>query len=155
MREIVRHPGAVVILPLLDTKDGVRIALIRQYRASLGREIVELPAGTLEPMEPPADAAARELAEETGYEAAELVALAKFYTTPGITDELMWAFVARGLRHVGQRLQPDESLTLSVVTAAEAIASIDRGDLVDAKSIATLLLAARRGLLGPPFSPPA
>ncbi len=183
-RDVVRHPGAVVILPILDGPpragdwapgagegpaadpnlsgspggggpqshsiaigDSKHVVLIRNFRVSVERELIELPAGTLEPMEKPEDCAARELVEETGYEAATIQPLGRFYTTPGVTDELMWAFAATGLRHVGQRLQPDERLTVYPVPAPEALAMIDRAQIADGKTIATLLLAARKGLL--------
>lgn len=146
-REVVRHPGAVVVLPLLEEQSARSVVLIRNERMSVGRALYELPAGTLEPMEKPEECAPRELAEETGYEAATITPLGRFYTTPGVTDELMWAFVATGLRHVGQRLEEDERLTVHPVPAPEALAMIDRGELMDGKSIATLLLAARRGLI--------
>ncbi len=92
-REVVRHPGAVVIIPVLDDH---RVALIRNYRIALGMTVFECPAGTLEPPEPPETCASRELIEETGFRAATLIPLGWFYTTPGLTDEKMYAFVARG-----------------------------------------------------------
>ena len=143
-REVVRHPGAVVILPVLD--DG-RIVLIRNHRPSLDRPLYELPAGTLEPPEEPLACAGRELIEETGYQAATIRPLGRFYTSPGLSDELMWAFVATGLSHVGQRLEPDERLTVHPFAAAAALGMIDSGDLVDGKSMLTLLWAARKGLI--------
>ncbi len=143
-REVVRHPGAVVILPILD--DG-QIVLIRNHRPSLDRPLFELPAGTLEPPEAPEACAARELIEETGYKAATIQPLGRFYTSPGLSDELMWAFVASGLTHVGQRLEPDERLTVHPFPAAAVLGMIDSGDLVDGKSMLTLLWAARRGLI--------
>jgi ADP-ribose pyrophosphatase len=146
-RDVVRHPGAVVILPLLETPDGPRVVLIRNDRIALGKSIHELPAGTLEPMERPEDCAPRELAEETGYEAATITPLGRFYTTPGLTDEVMWSFVATGLRSVGQRLEPDEHLTVEPVRVPRAFEMIDTGELMDAKSMLTLLLAERRGVL--------
>lgn len=143
-REIVRHPGAVVILPVLD--DG-RICLIRNYRPALATEVLELPAGTLEKEEAPEVCAGRELIEETGFRAATLTPLGRFYTSPGLSDELMWAFVARGLSHVGQRLEDDERLTVAPTPLDEVLAMIDRGELLDGKSIAMLLLARRSGLI--------
>lgn len=145
-REVVRHPGAVVLVPILGEGAGRRLVLIRNERVSIGRAIYELPAGTLEPLEKPEECAPRELAEETGYEAATIEPLGRFYTSPGVTDELMWAFLATGLRHVGQRLQPDERLTVHPVPVDEALAMVDRGELMDGKSMAALLLAARRGV---------
>ena len=143
-REVVRHPGAVVIIPVLDSGE---IALIRNFRLALETTLLECPAGTLEPPEPPETCAARELVEETGYRAATIVPLGWFYTTPGLTDEKMHAFLARGLEPVGQDLQEDECITVSPVAADEAFAMIDRGEITDAKSMLALLLARRRGLL--------
>lgn len=146
-REVVRHPGSVVILPILESPSGLQIVLIRNTRIALGACVFELPAGTLEPMEKPEECALRELAEETGYEAATIRPLGRFYTTPGMTDELMWAFVATGLRAGRQRLEPDESVTVEPVPAARALEMIDSGDLHDAKTMLTILMGARRGLL--------
>ncbi|HSW46678.1 MAG TPA: NUDIX hydrolase, partial [Phycisphaerae bacterium] len=84
-REMVVHPGAVTILPLLSAEE---VVLIHNTRFTVGRELLELPAGTLDPPESPIDCAARELEEETGYVAGRLEPLCEFYTTPGFTDEL-------------------------------------------------------------------
>ena len=91
IREVVVHPGAVVVLPFLD--DG-RVVMIRNRRFAVDETLWELCAGTLEPGEDPAVTAARELVEETGYEASSIEALTTFYTSPGICDERMYAFVA-------------------------------------------------------------
>src|SRR5204862_8019410 len=88
------------------------------------------------------------LEEETGFRAATLDPLTRFYTTPGMTDELMWAYIARDLTPVGQRLEPDERMTVHAMDAPGALAMIGSGELMDGKSIQTLLLAWRRGLLG-------
>jgi ADP-ribose pyrophosphatase len=143
-REVVRHPGAVLIVPVLDSGE---IVLIRNYRIALRQTILECPAGTLEPPEPPETCAARELIEETGYRAATLQPLGWFHTTPGLTDETMHAFLARGLSPVGQDLQDDECITLFPVPADESFRMIDRGEIRDAKSMLALLLARRLGLL--------
>jgi ADP-ribose pyrophosphatase len=145
-REVVRHPGAVCILPLLDSPR--RVVMVRNQRIAVGSRILELPAGTLEPMEKPEECAPRELEEETGYAAAHLAFLGKFYTSPGMSDEMMWAFVATGLRHVGQRLEAGEDMSVETVEPDRALAMIDSGEIVDGKTVATLLLAQRRGLLG-------
>jgi ADP-ribose pyrophosphatase len=143
-REVVRHPGAVVIVPVLD--DG-RIVLIRNRRYAVGTTLWELPAGTLEAGEDPAHCAARELTEETGFRARTIDPLGSFYTTPGLTDELMHAFCARGLTEVGQALEPGEEIEVHPVPRADAIRMLDDGDLMDAKSMLALLLAQRRGFL--------
>lgn len=150
-REVVRHPGAVVIVPLLDRgpggEPGAHVVLIRNRRIALNQTILECPAGTLEPPEPAESCAIRELAEETGYRCATVEPLGWFYTTPGLTDEKMHAFLATGLEPVGQELQEDEEITVEVVPIRRAFTMIDTGELTDAKSMLALLLAQRRGLL--------
>lgn len=144
-RQMVRHPGAVVIVPLLDSGG---LVMIRNLRAASRGWLLEFPAGTMEPPEPADQCAGRELIEEGGYRATKLVSLGWFYTTPGLTDERMHAFVATGLTHVGQELQADERIVVEHVPVAEALRMADSGELLDGKSIVALLLAHRRGLLG-------
>jgi len=143
-REIVRHPGAVVILGLAE--GGV--VMIRNHRAAVDRELWELPAGTLEPREAPEKTAARELEEETGYRPGRVERLGEFYTTPGLTDELMRAFVATDLEAVGQKLEAGERIEAEVLPSARVMELVDAGELMDGKSLAALWLAQRRGLLG-------
>ncbi|MEE8460170.1 MAG: NUDIX hydrolase [Phycisphaerales bacterium] len=140
-REVVRHPGAVLIVPQLD---GNRLALVRNYRVAVKQRLWELPAGTLEPGERPQIAAGRELEEETGYRAAVIEHLGDFYTSPGFCDELMRVFTAERLEFVGQRLEPHEDIEVGVVTVDEAIAMIDDGRIIDGKTIAALYLWMRR-----------
>jgi ADP-ribose pyrophosphatase len=148
-REVVRHPGAVVILPILAGGDsGPQVILIRNWRISVEDWVYELPAGTLEPGEDPANTAGRELKEETGFTAARIDPLCRFYTSPGLTDELMWAYAATGLTQGSQELELDERVTVHPTPVARALAMISTGELADAKSILTLLLAKQRGLLG-------
>lgn len=147
-REVIRHPGAVCILPILG-EIPPRIVMIRNHRFTIDAELWELPAGTLEKGEDPAYCAARELEEETGYHARNIIPLGTFLTTPGMTDEVMHAYAATGLTHVGQKLEPDERIQPELVTASNVFTMLDRGELRDAKSIVTLILAQRRGLLGP------
>jgi ADP-ribose pyrophosphatase len=146
--EVIRHPGAAVILPLLEAGAGLRIVLIRNQRVAVGAAIWELPAGTLEPPEAPEACAARELVEETGYQAATILPLGRFYSTPGMTDEVMWVYWATGLRQVGQRLEADEDMTVEPLAPRRVLEMIDGGEIVDGKTIASVLLAQRRGLLG-------
>lgn len=154
-REVVRHPGAVVIVPILDApiagspnRQEVRqVVFIRNWRLSLERWLDELPAGTIEPGEPPEVCAARELEEETGYSAGRLIHLASFCTTPGLTDELMHAYAAFDLTPVGQDLELDERVTVHPRTVPETNALIRSNRLADAKSLCALLIAARKGLL--------
>ena len=140
-REVVRHPGAVLIVPRLD---GDRLALVRNYRVAVMQRLWELPAGTLEPGEPPEIAAGRELEEETGYRAARIEHLGDFYTSPGFCDELMRVYTAEKLEFVGQRLEPHEDIEGGVVTVDEAMAMIDDGRIIDGKTIAALYLWMRR-----------
>lgn len=135
-RLVVRHPGAVVLLPLLD--DG-RIVLIRNRRFTIDRVLLELPAGTLEG-DDPAEAARRELTEETGYQCAHLESLGSFYASPGICDEVMHAFVARGLTEGAQALDPTEEIEVVPMTMTEIELAIRTGELIDGKTLATLML---------------
>jgi len=140
VRETVLHPGAVVIIPVLD---GPRLVFVRQYRRAIGRELLELPAGTLKAGERPRACARRELEEETGWRARSLQRLAQFYAAPGFISEQMSLFVARGLRRVRARPEPDELVTPVVLPLATAIAKIHSGVICDAKTIIGVLLAQR------------
>jgi ADP-ribose pyrophosphatase len=145
-REAVRHPGAAVVLAL--TADG-RVIFERNYRAVLADFLLELPAGTLDEGESPADCAARELTEETGYTAARIEPLTDFYTSPGVLDERIWAFVATGLSPGQTNLDAGEQIEVELVDYGEAVAMCLDGRCRDAKSIATLLTyesQRRRGM---------
>ena len=139
-RDIVRHPGAVVIVPLLD--DG-RVCLIRQFRLSVKQTLIELPAGTLEPPEPPLACAQRELIEETGYRASRIEQVHAFYLSPGILDERMHLFLARGLTAGDPKREAGEEIDNWLVPLEEAVAMIFRGEIQDAKTIVGLLWAER------------
>ncbi len=139
-RDIVRHPGAVVIVPLLD--DG-RVCLIQQYRHSVKETLIELPAGTLEPPEPPLACAQRELIEETGFRAARIEQVHAFYLSPGILDEKMRLFLATGLTAGDPQREAGEEIDNALVPLAESVAMIFRGEIRDAKTIVGLLWAER------------
>ncbi|MEC9372377.1 MAG: NUDIX hydrolase [Planctomycetota bacterium] len=143
--EVVRHPGAVVVLGILE--DG-RVTLIRNRRPAVGKTVWEAPAGTLEPEESPSVCAKRELREEAGFEAGRIVRLGEFFTTPGMTDERMHAFAALDLREVGQALEGGEEIEVELIDGREAIAMVERGELDDAKSMLAVLMAERAGLIG-------
>ena len=137
VRETILHPGAVVVAPLLH--DG-RLVFVRQYRRSVDRELLELPAGTLEVGESPERCARRELEEETGWRARHLRRVGQFYAAPGIISEQLTLFVATGLTQVGARPEPDELLTPVTLSLTRAISSIRSGAICDAKSIIGVLL---------------
>jgi len=139
-REIVRHPGACVILPLLD--DG-RVCLIRNWRVAVNQTLIELPAGTLEPPEPPAETAKRELIEETGYRAQKIELLHAFFLSPGILDEKMHLYLATGLTAGETALEEGEEIENLLVPWDEAIAMIFRREIQDAKTIVGLLWVDR------------
>ncbi|GJM18788.1 MAG: ADP-ribose pyrophosphatase [Phycisphaeraceae bacterium] len=146
-RLIVRHPGAVVILPILETPTGPEIVYVRNERHALGAWLDELPAGGLDAGEDPEFAARRELREETGFAAATLIPLGRFHTTPGVTDELMYAYAATDLEEVGQDLDEHEILTVHRAPVRAFFDRADSGSLTDAKTILALHLARARGLL--------
>lgn len=136
VKDVIRHPGAVVILPLLA--DG-RICLIRNRRVSVGQTLLEVPAGTLDAGESPRACALRELEEETGYSAGRLDEMGWFYVSPGILDEKMHLFVATELSPGRQNLMPDESIENHVITCAEAMELASAGEIHDAKTMIALL----------------
>jgi ADP-ribose pyrophosphatase len=134
--EAIIHPGAAVILPLMD-KDS--IVMIRNERIAIGETIWELPAGTLEHGEEPATSALRELAEETGYQADSIKLLTTFYSSPGISNEVMHAYVAKDLHFVGQKLDAGEVITPEILPWKQVMSMIHSGEIRDAKTIITLL----------------
>jgi len=139
-REIVVHPGAVVILPFLDDKT---ILLIRNRRYTIQQILLELPAGTLEAGESPMNCAGRELQEETGYLATRIKPIANFYSSPGILTERMYAFAAFGLQKTSPVLEDGEDIEVFSVDFADAVSMIRDGQIQDGKTIATLLLYER------------
>ena len=136
LREVIRHRGAVVLLPI--TPDG-QVVFVRNVRIGLGRVLLELPAGTIDEGESPADCAARELTEETGYTAGCIEPLVAFFTSPGVMSEKISAYVATGLQPGPQRLDEGEQLVTELIGYDEAIAMCRAGRFDDAKTIATLL----------------
>jgi ADP-ribose pyrophosphatase len=143
--EMVRHPGASAVVPLLDPLDSPdpRVVLIRQYRYAAEGYVYEIPAGRLDPGETPADCALRELREETGYSAETLIPLTTFYTTPGFTDERIHLFTAAGLTEGASQTESDEILDLAPMTLSSAMALIASGELVDGKTMIGLLFTER------------
>lgn len=140
-RQVVRHPGAVAVLPILD--DG-RICFVRNYRVAVGETLIELPAGTLEPGEEPARTAERELAEETGYRAGRIQHLLTFHMSPGILDERMHLYLAEQLEPGPTALEPGEDIQTFLCTMDEAMRMIDSGEIRDSKTLVGLLWYANR-----------
>ncbi|HEX6939735.1 MAG TPA: NUDIX hydrolase [Longimicrobiales bacterium] len=152
--EIVRHSGAAAVLPVLDPEGtpDPRILLVRQYRYASGGELLEVPAGRPDfPGEDWEACARRELEEEAALRAARLVRLGAIYTTPGFTDERIHLFLAFDVSPGTQALDADEFVEPVVLRLSEALARVGAGEIVDAKTICTLHLAARR-LAGPDLS---
>ncbi len=142
-RVVVRHPGAVVVVPV----DGRHALLVRQFRAAVGGALLEVPAGKRDvDGEPPEATACRELEEEIGRRPGRLVKLAEFYNTPGFCDEYTHLFAALDLEDLGSPCGegPEErAMTIERVSFSEVDDLVARGELRDAKSIIGLLLARR------------
>jgi len=134
--EIVVHPGAVCVVPLLDNGD---VVLVRQYRHATGTRLLEICAGGLKPGEDPLEAARRELEEETGYLAGKLVERARFWTTPGFTTEFMYLYEATDLVKTQTNPDADEIIDVEIATREDSLRMIDDGRIQDAKSILGLL----------------
>lgn len=138
-REVVRHPGAVGIIAIQDQQ----VLLVRQYRYAIGQETLEIPAGKLDPQEPPLDCAVRELREETGYRGT-MEHIGTFYTTPGFSDEVMHLYLARDL--VWDPLTPDDDEFIGVerISWNEALRGALENKYNDAKTILGILLVQGR-----------
>lgn len=139
-KEVVVHPGAVVILPVLDAQT---IVLIRNRRYAVGGYLVELPAGTLEKGEDPINCAGRELLEETGYLAHRMKLMTSFYASPGVLTEKMHVFIAYDLEKREQELDVGEDIQVLPVTIGEAVEMIRTGEIQDAKTIAAVMVYDR------------
>lgn len=142
--EVIRHPGASAVVPLLDNPRVAdpRIVLIRQYRYAAGGFVYEIPAGRLEKDESPVDCARRELEEEAGYRAASIEPLVSFLTTPGFTDERIHLFIAWDLAARPQRHERDEFVTSVTLPRTQVMQMVERGEIPDAKTALALLFAA-------------
>jgi ADP-ribose pyrophosphatase len=138
--ECIRHPGGALAVPV--TNDG-KLVLVKQYRFSVEKRLLEFPAGTIEPQENPAKTIERELEEETGYHANQWHFLGQFPLSPGYSDEYIYAFLARDLEKLTQPPKQDEDEDIDVVlmTKEELEHTILTGEPVDAKTIASFFLA--------------
>jgi ADP-ribose diphosphatase len=143
-REIIRHPGSVVILALDERKAEPSVLLIRQYRYAAASELWELPAGRIDEGEGPLEAAQRELLEETGYSASEWKPALFYYASPGFLDETMSLFAARDLRRGKARPEEDECIASRLVPLSRAVQWVMSGKIQDGKAIAGVLWAAQK-----------
>jgi ADP-ribose pyrophosphatase len=144
VREVAKHPGGAVVVPVFDNGD---VLMIKQYRYPIDKFIYELPAGKLDPEEDPEDCARRELEEETGYKAERLAKLTAFYTTPGFCTEKLHIYLATGLQKLesGQQLEEGEaSISIETIPLKQALDMIESQEIVDGKTIVGLFLAMRR-----------
>lgn len=143
-REVLRSPGAVAVVPLLD--DGT-VLLVRQFRASIAAEMWEIPAGIRDvPGEPPELTAQRELMEEAGYRAGRLELLTGFHNSAGITDSFTYVYCGRALTAVPRQAHgvEEDHMQIATLRLDEAIARVARGEITDAKTVIGLLLVARQ-----------
>ncbi len=139
-REYIHHPGAVMILPMLDAET---VVLVRQFRYPLRRHFYELPAGKLEPGEDPLTTGRRELREECGYEATDWRHLVSIHPCIGYSDEVIHLYFARGLTHVGQATDDEEFVEVVPMRLAEALAWVRDGRISEVKAVIGLLWAER------------
>jgi len=145
VRDVVRHNGSAVILAVDNSKSRKDpwIVMERQYRHAASRLMWEVPAGTLDPGEDPLEGARRELEEETGYRAKKWTKLMEYYASPGFLGESMKVFLAEGLIPGDSRPEEDETIEMRLVKMSELLMSIEKGEIVDGKTLASVLLYAR------------
>lgn len=137
-REIVEHPGGVGIVTITDDNS---LILVRQYRKAVNKMLLEIPAGKLEINEEPRETAIRELREETGYTANNYRYLMEFYTSPGYTTEKIYMFMATDLIEGNQELDLGEYCEIEKYSIEDLIKMIDRGEIIDSKTIIGINLA--------------
>ena len=138
-RDIIRHPGSIVVIAVDDSGRELRVLLERQYRYAADARLWELPAGRIEPGEDKLAAAKRELLEETGYTARKWQPAMFFYVSPGFLDETMNIFLARGLTQGKARPEDDERITVRFFPLKQAVRMVMTGKIADAKTIAAIL----------------
>jgi len=134
-RDAVRHPGAVLVLPILP--DG-SIVMIRNYRYAVDQYLWELPCGTLDPGESTLDCAVRELKEETGFTTSNIKQLAKSFSCPGYADEIVYSYLATDLTCGAQELEDYEDITVEIMSDEKVRRMVADNEITDAKSIAAL-----------------
>ncbi len=148
-REVVLHRGAVALVPMVDAD---HVCLVRNRRYAIGRTLLEVPAGTIDPGEAPEQTAERELIEETGYRAGSIRRVRDWFVSPGVMDERMFLFLCEDLQPGDTRPELDEELETVVVPWTDALAMVHDGRIEDAKTILAILLCdrIRRGLTAGP-----
>ena len=134
--EYMNHPGAAAILPLFDDDT---VVMIRNERYAVSENLWELPAGTLEVGEPPLETARRELVEETGYSASDIKEYMRFYTSPGVCNELMYAYVARDLKLEEQNLDESETISVHLLPMKKVMEMVRDGEITDGKTVTMLM----------------
>ncbi len=144
IRETVKHPGAIVVIPQLANGN---LLLIKQYRSSINQQILEFPAGTLEKGESPLACVKREVKEEVSMEAQEFIELGKLVPTPGFCDEIQYCYLARKLQPCNCSPEEDEIIEVQEMSVAEVKDQIKKNNLFDAKSIAIFTKALLLGLI--------
>lgn len=142
--EMIRHPGASAVLPFASDPagDDPQVLLIRQYRYAAEQYVYEVPAGRLDPGESPVDCARRELREETGCTAGRVERLTTIYTTPGFTDEKIHLFMAADLTMGASHREADEFIEVVTLPLSEVLQMIERGEIIDSKTMVAILFAA-------------
>jgi len=140
-REIISHHGSAVIVPVFSDNT---VALVRQYRHPAAKYLLEIPAGSLNKGEDPEIGAIRELEEEIGVRAANIVKLTEFYVSPGFLSEKMFVFLATELTEVGQNLEADELISIERISFPKAFEMIQGGQIEDAKTMLGLMFAGAR-----------
>lgn len=140
IREVVRHPGAVCVIPVTDEGE---VIFVNQFRYALDRVTLEVPAGKLEKGEDPMEAALRELSEETGVRAEHIEPLDALYTSPALIDEIIYMYIATGISQGEQHLDDDEFVNVVKIPLNEAIDMVMSGKILDAKTQLIILKAAK------------
>jgi ADP-ribose pyrophosphatase len=143
-REIVKHPGAVAIVPF--TSDG-KLVVVRQFRKPLEKEIYEIPAGKLEAGEDPQECALRELEEETGYRTKQLRYITSFYTSPGFANEILYLYEAEQLEEGEAKPDTDEFVEMKQISLEEGLELLNKEQIHDAKTAFALMYWQNKKLL--------
>ena len=140
VREIIRHPGAVCVLPVTD---GGEVVFVNQFRYAMNKVTLEVPAGKLEKGEDPKEAALRELSEETGLSAGRIFPIGELYTTPALIDEVIYMYIATDLSEGAQHLDTDEFVNVLKMPLEKAVDMVMAGEIKDSKTQICILKADR------------